>query len=96
LTIRVFSRDQATIIAEHYAETPHTFELRHVDLCLPGQGGGEAGRPMVNGRAKAKYCRNRMAAAAIGDVRDPPRVGKMTGEKVVMINASYQWTIAAE
>ena len=59
-----------------------------------GQGGGEAGRPAVHRRtltnkerAKAKYCRDRMAAAAIGDVRDPPRVGKMTDEKVVMINS---------
>jgi hypothetical protein len=45
ILFRVFSRDQATVIAEHYAKTLHTFELRHVDLGLPGQGGGEAGRP---------------------------------------------------
>ena len=54
VTFRVFSLDQATIIAEHYTETPHTFELRHVDLGLPGQGGGEAGRPAVHGRTLTK------------------------------------------
>jgi hypothetical protein len=103
LTIRVFSRDQATIIAEHYAETPHTFELRHVDLCLPGQGGGEAGRPAVHGRtltnkerAKAKYWRDKMAASGVGDVRDLSRSDRLTDEEVAMINAAYQRTIAAE
>ena len=50
VTFRVFSRDQATTIAEHYTQSPHTFELRHVDLGLPGQGGGEVGRPAVHGR----------------------------------------------
>jgi hypothetical protein len=103
LTIRVFSRDQATIIAEHYAETPHTFELRHVDLWLPGQGGGEAGRPAVHGRtltnkerAKAKYWRDKMAASGVGDVRDLSRSDRLTDEEVAMINAAYQRTIAAE
>jgi hypothetical protein len=100
---RVFSWDQATIIAEHYAESPHAFELRHVDLDLPGQGGGEAGRPAVHGRtltnkerAKAKYWRDKMAAADVNDVRDLPRAGKLTDEEVAMINASYQRAIAAE
>jgi hypothetical protein len=84
VTFRVFSRDQATTIAEHYAETPHTFELRHVDLCLPGQSGGEAGRPTANGRtlmnkerAKAKYWRDKMAASGVGDVRDLPRADRL-------------------
>jgi hypothetical protein len=103
VTFRVFSREQATTIAEHYAQSPHTFELRHVDLCLPGQSGGEAGRPTANGRtltnqerAKAKYWRDKMAAVGVGDVRDLPRAGKLTDEEVVMINASYQRAIAAE
>jgi hypothetical protein len=100
---RVFSRDQAIIIAEHYAKTPHTFELRHVDLGLPGQGGGEARRPAANGRtltnkerAKAKYWRDMMAAAGVNDVRDLPRAGKLTDEEAAMINASYQRVIAVE
>jgi hypothetical protein len=103
VTFRVFSLYQAIIIAEHYAETMHTFELRHVDLGLPGQGGGEAGRPAVHGRtltnkdrSKAKYWRDKMAAAVVSDVRDLPRAGRLTDEEVAMINASYQWAIAAE
>jgi hypothetical protein len=103
VTFRVFSRDQATTIAEHYAETPHAFELRHVDLGLPGQGSGEAGRPAVHGRtltnkerAKTKYWRDKMAAADVNDVRDLPRAGKLTDEEVAMINASFQRVIAAE
>jgi hypothetical protein len=103
ILFRVFSRDQATVIVEHHAETPHTFELRHVDLGLPGQSGGEAGRPAVHGRAltnkeraKAKYWRDKMAVADVKDVQDLPRAGKLTDEEVAMINASYQRAIAAE
>jgi signal transduction histidine kinase len=47
-----------------------------------GQGGGEAGRPAVHRRtlmnkerAKAKYWRDKMAAADVNDVRDLPRRG---------------------
>jgi hypothetical protein len=103
VTFRVFSLDQATVIAEHYSETPHAFELRHVDLGLPGQGGGETGRPALHGRtlmnkewAKAKHWRDKMAAADVNDVRDLPRAGKLTDEEVAMINASYQRAIAVE
>ena len=103
VVFHVFSRDQAAIIAEHYAEAPHAFELRHVDLDLPGQGGGEAGRPAVYGRtltnkerAKAKYWRDKMAVADVNDVRDLPRADKLTDKEVAMINASYQRAITAE
>ncbi|UEM03273.1 hypothetical protein JL101_025430 [Skermanella rosea] len=103
VTFRVFSLDQATIIAELYAAIPHAFELRHVDFNLPGPGGGEPGRPAVHGRtptnkerAKAKYWRDKMTAEGVGDVRDLPRAGKLTDEEVAMINESYQRAIAAE
>jgi hypothetical protein len=68
-----------------------------------GQGGEEAGRSAANGRtltnkerAKAKYWRDKMAAADVNDVRDLPRAGKLTDEEVAMINASYQRAIAVE
>jgi hypothetical protein len=60
------------------------------------------GRPTVNGRtltnkerAKAKYWRAKMGATGVGDVRDLPRADRLTDDKVTMINASYQRTIAA-
>ena len=63
----------------------------------------EARRPAANGRtltnkerAKAKYWRDKMAAAVVSDVRDLPRAGSLTDEEVAMINASYQRAIAAE
>ncbi|WP_158044907.1 hypothetical protein [Skermanella pratensis] len=103
VTFRVFSLDQATTIAELYAAIPHAFERRHVDLDLPGQGGGEVGRPAVHGRiltnkerAKAKYRRDKLAATGVGDVRDLSRADKLTDEEVAMIDESYPRVIATE
>jgi hypothetical protein len=51
---------------------------------------------VVNGRAKTKDWRDKMAASSVCGVRDLPRAGKLTDENVAMINASYQRAIAAE
>jgi hypothetical protein len=47
-------------------------------------------------RAKAKYWRDKMATAGVGDVRDLPRADRLTDEEAAMINASYQRVIAVE
>jgi hypothetical protein len=45
---------------------------------------------VVNGRAKTKDWRDKMAASSVCGVCDLPRVEKPTDEDVAMINASYR------
>jgi hypothetical protein len=104
IIFRVFSQDQAEIIAEHYRATEHTFKLRHVDLSLPGQDGGVTGRPSLIGtrpltdteRKAAQRWRNRMTAAGVDDVRLLSQAtDKLTDEMITVINTTFAKHAAA-
>jgi hypothetical protein len=99
IRFRVFSKDQAEVIADHYRDSPHRFELRHIDLHLPGQTLGDPGRPMVGSRAMtpaerkaAQRWRARMVAAGVSDIRDLPRADGLSDDLIAFINASHRMT----
>jgi hypothetical protein len=99
IRFRVFSKDQAEVIADHYRDSPHRFELRHVDLHLPGQTLGDPGRPTVGSRAMtpaerkaAQRWRIRMVAAGVSDIRDLPRAASLSDDLIAFINASHRMT----
>ena len=99
ILFRVFSKDQAEVIADHYRDSPHHFKLRHVDLDLPGQSLGDPGRPTVGFRVMtpaerkaAQRWRIRMVAAGVSDIRDLPKADGLSDDLIAFINASHRMT----